>query len=341
MGEIDTNLTHPVDGFDPLMQTEKIAFDRGQLVDCASCSRRNPPSRLSCLYCGAPLDVERLDVATIDQRLRRPDPWELGFSVVSTAGASGEPADLSAVANLVSLEIDDLRAILSAPVALPICRLESEPQASAVQKLLADSGVESTVVSDTLLAANKPPVRLAGIEFRDSDIAVTTFNTREQLVIPLTDVVLLLKGTIAVSNVDQMEKRKGGKGYFRGDAWTVFDDPILDIYSKADATGYRIVSVGFDFSCLRSEKALTSAENFEALIKRLSAICHRSKTITDFASMRELLGRVWEVEIRRESKGLQVTGFGKRDVVSVLSTSNLEQFTKFSRLQRYLYEIQT
>src|SRR6185369_17538558 len=37
------------------------AFSASELVQCGACSRTNPPTRASCLYCGAALEVTELN----------------------------------------------------------------------------------------------------------------------------------------------------------------------------------------------------------------------------------------------------------------------------------------
>jgi hypothetical protein len=48
------------------------------------------------------------------------------------------------------------------------------------------------------------------------------------------------------------------------------------------------------------------------------------------------LNRVWEVEEKRDSKGLQRKSFGGMNLESIITVSNLAQFNKYSRLQRHL-----
>ena len=100
--------------------------------------------------------------------------------------------------------------------------------------------------------------------------------------------------------------------------------------------GYRVFTSGFDFSCLGDEKGLLASDNLKRLTSKLASLSSNAKLVHEYRSVRQSLGSVWEPEIRRDTKGLQRTGFGKREFGSVMTTSNLEQFTKFSRLQRHL-----
>ena len=337
MNKTDQRGSDLLDGFDASVQSKKVAFDSHQLVECASCRRRNPPNRAECLYCGFGLEGEVMPAVELDFKFRRPNTGELGgVLLVSVPHDKQDSPNLLSAARLLSMDPKDLQTILDASVPLPICHIEGEKEASSLQNLLEDAGVKCTMVSDESLQANVPPVRLAGIRFLEKELVFTSFNSHEQLVIPNDQILLLVEGFISVSRVEQTEKRKGHQSHIQDESSAIFDDAILDIYTVNDATGFRVLPTGFDYSALENKKTLIAAENLKELTRRLSSACTSSRTVSGFRSFRESLGRVWDAEVRRESNGLRVTGFGKREIGSVLSTSNLQQFTKFSRLQRLL-----
>ena len=336
MGQNEHSTTDPEKGFDPSIQSEKIAFDNRDMVECSACTRNNPPNRLACLYCGEMLDVDRLQPSALKPVRQASEAGGAAFSVISVPFSTDESTDISAAARLLSLDHLVMQTIISAAVRLPLSRVASESEAGALRKLLSGHGVESVVVDERSLGAEKPPIRLAGVEFLDSEVMVSTFNSRETIRIPYQEVVLMVEGVIAVNKVDQTERRRGGKSRTGSETFTAFDEPILDIYSSKDTKGFRIVTSGFDFSCLGARKSLIAGDNLKELILQLSNACPNVKIIDGYRSLRAPIGQVWEVEMRRDAKGLQVTGFGKREISSVLSTNNLDQFTRFSRLQRLL-----
>jgi hypothetical protein len=336
MAEENQNTNNPTSGFDPSIQSEKLAFDPQQMVKCQSCSRSNPPNRLACLYCGSVLIVEPLAAENIKPVLRKPDVWEAGYNLISTPLSNLGTVNVGGAAKILSLELAVLESILSTPLPLPVGRYQSEIDAGAVRKLLAGLGVQTVIVGDQALSEEKPPTRLAGVYFLDTQIALITFNSREEYVIPIADIILMVEGVVSVSRVDQVEKRKlGGKSQSLGEVSTIYDEPILDVYSRNDTEGFRIQTSGFDFSCLGDEKGLLAGENLKKLTAKLAMVSTNAKLVSDYRSLRPVLGNVWEIEMRRDPKGLQHTGFGKREFGSVTSTSNLGQFTKFSRLQRH------
>jgi hypothetical protein len=70
------------------------------------------------------------------------------------------------------------------------------------------------------------------------------------------------------------------------------------------------------------------------LVARLRKFAPEAKFVGDYPAVREMLGFVWENEQKKESQGLKRRSFSKFDLSSVTTSSNLQQFTKYSRLQR-------
>ena len=78
---------------------------------------------------------------------------------------------------------------------------------------------------------------------------------------------------------------------------------------------------------------MVAVENMRRLVVALKEYAPQAKLVSDYAKVSHALGGVWEVEARKDPQGLQRAGFGKVEFGSVASTSNLRQFTKYSRLQ--------
>jgi hypothetical protein len=318
--------------FDPLIQTEKIAFDPEAMIACERCGRMNPPNRLKCIYCAMELEIASTDL--VKPSLRKLELWEKGFNVIVRAKIA-EP-DVDAIAELMSMERDEVTKILDS-TSLPIARVESEREASIVQERLAGYGVDCLIVGDADLAPEKPPIRLSAIEFLESGLAVTDLNTRERTEIERSEFVLLVSGVITSARVESLEKkRRGGESKPLDEAEMTSDEALLDIYTSADPIGFRINLSGFDFSCLADEKGLLAGENMRILTMRLVEHVPNARFVDDYADVRPSLDIVWELEARRDSKGLQPMGFGKAKFGAVASSSNLNQFTKYSRLQWHL-----
>ena len=117
--------------FDPLIQTENIAFDPKELIACSGCGRMNPPNRFNCLYCAKEIEINIEKGAVIKPTLRKLELWERGFNIIVREKAA--ETDIVKIAQFLSMELSDLRAILDANTALPLARVESENEAALIQ----------------------------------------------------------------------------------------------------------------------------------------------------------------------------------------------------------------
>jgi hypothetical protein len=304
------------------------------MIGCEACERMNPPNRLKCIYCGKALAIAVKDAASIKPTWRKLELWERGYNLI-TRERLPQP-DVAGAASFLLVEPDSVSAILDAGTPLPMARVESEKEATIVQDRLSQFGIACSVVSDADLAADKPPVRLSSVEFLEGRLALTDFNTGERNEIDAAEFRLFVTGMICVDRVDSIEKkRRGGKTRLIDETATASDEMLLDLYA-CDKIGYRVHLAGFDFSCLGEDKGLLAGENLRRLIVRLAEHLPNAKLVTDYPSVKHVLDHVWEMEARKHSKGLQRAGFGKVEFGSTASSNNINQFTKYSRLQWHL-----
>lgn len=321
--------------FDPRIQTEKLAFDPKELVSCGGCGRTNPPNRLKCLYCARELEIRIENTEAIRPILRKLEIWERVWNVI--VREIGSQADTGKIAQFLSMDAADLTAILDAGTPLPLARVESEREAAILLTRMERLGLKCMIVSDADLAADKPPVRLGRIDLPNDRIELKDFNTGKTTEVESDDLVLIVPGLITARRVDTLEKkRRRGQKKLLDETTTATDETILDIYSRHDRNGYRVHLAGFDFSCLGEDKGLLAVENLRRLVVALKEHAPNAKLVNDYTSVRHALGNVWEIESRSDPQGLQRAGFGKVEFGNVASTSNLMQFTKYSRLQWHL-----
>lgn len=337
MADIAENQPTDRPQFDPRIQSEDIAFKPDEMQACTACTRLNPPTRLKCLYCGNQLEIRPENALRIRPELRKLEAWERGYNVILREPNSAVKANLSKIASFLSMEPDDIGVILNAAASLPLARVESETEANLIVTGLADLGLKCSILADSDIADEKLPVRISNIELSDDSIAVTDFNTRKVTVIETGDLALIIPGLLTTARVDSIEKKKrGGASKLIDETMTSSDESILDIYSRQDPIGFRVHLTGFDFSCLGPDKGLIAVENMRRLVTVLKEHAPDAKLVADYRSVRAALGHVWEIESRKDAQGLQRSGFGKKEFGSVASTSNLRQFTKYSRLQWHL-----
>ncbi len=322
--------------FDPAIQTENIAFTAQEMVACDSCGRMNPPNRSNCLYCAHGLAVSADQAADKEFIGRNLDGWERGFNVIFVR-KTGAETNVKKATEVLRFDISTLAEILETEIPLPIARVESEIEAGVIRDRLEQNGLTCAVVSDDDLRIDKPHVRLSGIEFLVDKFALVNFNTGKKTIIDYSDLSLIVSGSLTKGRVDSLEKkRRHGKTKLIDEMATSSDEHIVDLYIRVDATGFRINRAGFDFSCLGDAKTLLASENIQRLIDELIIRSSNAKHIISYDRVKNLIGDVWELESRKDSGGLQRSGFGKVEFGSVASTSNLTQFNKFSRLQWHL-----
>ncbi len=319
------------------LRSENIGFQPEEMKTCPKCGKANPPTRPACFYCLAGLEIaESADnIGKLERRVL--ETWENGFNIIYLPGLSMlRTPDISLIARYLSVEADLLKSVLECESPMPIARLESETEAAAAVELLSNAGLVCRTVSDAALRADKLPVRLRALEFRDGCLILTVFNTNEKREVPTHEILLIVTGTIFESKTETVEKRKKKEQKILFETQTSNDGALIDIYTKDEPNGYRISIKGFDFSCLGAEMGLVAGENIGRLIAVLKNWASEAKFVSDYNAARELLDTIWETERRKDTSGLQPAGFGGAEVIKIESSNNLQQFTKYSRLQRNL-----
>jgi hypothetical protein len=322
---------------DVSIEPEIRGFKPEEMISCPNCERKSPPTRLKCFYCGAELPVSAEQAEFIKPQPRKMEAWEKGFNLIILPNAQTyDDAALREVAGMTRLENEDLRKLVDAQKPLPLTRAESEKEAEIIAKRLSEIGFESLVLSDEDLKIEIVTRRLRGIEFRDDKLVLILFNSDEIAEIRREDLNLIVTGAIFERRIETTEQRKKRENKVLETTETSADELLIDIYAPGDAFGYRIVSSGFDFSCLETEKGILARENIRKLVEKLRAFAPRAKFVGDYLQIRDVLGQVWEAEEKRDSRGLQRKSFGRFDLGNVTTINNLSQFTKYSRLQRHL-----
>lgn len=317
------------------IRSEEIGFAPDAMIACAKCGRSNPPNRPDCMYCGAAREGStaepRLDLRVLES-------WENGFNVFVTNSGAGDARESAAqmLAGLLLTEPAVMLSILESRLVLPVARLESKTQAEIITGKLARFGIETRVLRDDVLALGQKPVRLRGLEFDEEALVLKFFGKSETERLRRDDLGLIVSGIILEGRTESLGKRKSRRTVTRSETLTSSDEPVIDIYSRQSRTGWRIRASGFDFSCIGADKSLLVAENMERLISKLANYSPTAKVVHDYAKIRSLLEHCWPSEARKDALGLQRTGFVRRDLSTVLTTNNLVQLTKYSRLQWHL-----
>lgn len=320
------------------IQTENIAFKSEEMIRCAQCERTSPPNRRECFYCGAALEISEEQSQFLKPNLRKLEAWEKGYNLIFLPGAqTSEETKTAEIARLLKIEKENLKKIVEARKPLPLARVESKQEAEIAQKRLSELGAETLILSDEILAVEKPTRRLRGIEFFEGKLILILFNQDEIVEIPNDDLALIVAGATFERRIEATEKyNKKGENKILDATETASDESLIDVYSRSDATGYRILSKGFDFSGLEANKGILATGNMKKLTENLRQFAPNAKLINDYLQVREFLADVWAVEQKNDSQGLKRESFGKFNLGNVTTVSNLLQFTKYSRLQWHL-----
>jgi hypothetical protein len=320
------------------LTAEDISFKADEMIACEKCSRTNAPNRLKCMYCGAELSLSAEQSARVTPHLRKLENWENGFNLIYLP--QGEKFEADAIAGIGKITgmtvFSHPDSFFELQKPLPLARVESVNEALIVQNRLQEFGLQTKIVSDESLAAEVQPKRLRGLEFQDEKILLILFNNDEVEEIGAKSLNLIVSGVVYEKAVQSTEARKKGETKILEATETASDEILIDIYTQENANGYRILTKGFDFSCLGAEKGILARENIKRLIEKLQQVAPEAKLIDDYTTVRNLVGEIWEVEQRKDSQGLTRQRFGKFDLSSVSSSSNLQQFTKYSRLQWHI-----
>ncbi len=332
MEEEIENLNEQVDGFP--VRSETLGFRPEQMSACGKCGKANPPNRSQCLYCAAELDVAPEYAAEVKLKLHPLEDWEPGHNVVVLPGLKSHSSTVAEkIASVFGLNIDLVKVSVSSPTPTPLMRVESEAQSETARERLEIFGIRAAVVSDRSLKSDVPPVRLRGLEFENNKLKAIPFNTTGIIDLSAEQIVLIVTGAIFELKTEATMKRKKKETLRVDEMQTSTDLPVVDFYAKDESTGFRITVNGFDFSCLGDDKGMLAAENLAKLVKKLKTFSTNVVLIEDYISKRNLLDVVWEPKRSVDSKGIHSAGFGKVAFATGSRTSNVQQFTKYSRLQ--------
>jgi hypothetical protein len=310
------------------------AFSASELVQCGACARANPPTRANCLYCGAVLEINELNLAPATAQETETSS-DVSFHVVAIAAVQiAEPA-LSQLAELLNVKPAELRSLRTHPAGAPMFAVNSEKQAQIVAERLGEHGVRTQIISDKQLALETPPVAVSGLEIRDDAVVGTLGRSNQTVAASWDEITLIVSGRLYFETREIDQKRTRAQQVI-DEREILIDEAVLDIYARGDDHGWRIRAGNFDFSCLGQNKKLTAFENFTSLTSLLRE--HATAAVFDewYVRLRGALNGVWPTESSARAKERRRTAFDKFES-SVTSIDNQLQFTRYSRLLRYLH----
>lgn len=312
------------------LTAEPVGFAADEMVDCKKCSKRNPPNRLNCLYCAAPLGVSPGVLQRNKLALKVLEHWENGVNIVINGAATSQA--ISEAATILGIDDELLRPICEARFPLPIARVETSA-AGPIKELLAGTGVECRLVTDEELSGTVPPVRLREVRKTEDIIEFVAFNTGDVISVASEEITHIVTGSLYRSLTRVVEKHSRKERKLLDEAQTSEDEAVIDIYTAGNRLGFRVMQHGFDFSVLGTERDILAGKNMVKLATRLASFATDIRFLDSYNEVRPFLGNVWPPEDRKDPQGIRRSGLGRLDLSSVRSSSNLLQFNKYSRLQ--------
>jgi hypothetical protein len=325
----------------PVEPSEPLGFAAEQMIRCEECLRANPPTRVSCLYCVAPLPLTESSARLRKPVLRQPEKHQLGYSNILLPVQNEVATEvISDVAALLKLSSENVKQLLSQSVPMPVARTASREESELVTLRLRDLGLSCVTVSDEELGLTSSDIvlkRVRAISFADENLQLFHSGTEETKV-SWSDVILILPARLVETRLEIKERMTRKSENEVLDTSEFFrDEAVIDFYTTMDSFTWRVNATGFDFSCLGSEKALVANENIGRLQRLIVAKAVNARFDDSYSRVRNLLELAWSTQAEMQSSGWRRERPGKLSVGMATTKSNESQFTRYSRLRRYLF----
>jgi len=194
------------------------------------------------------------------------------------------------------------------------------------------------VISDAdLMADTAWQKRARAFEFTDGELVASGGGGGETWRVAWEAVTLLVEGRLFTRQIEVAERRgrKGESEMLHAREMTT-DEAVLDIHTKQKELSLRIASRSFDFSCLGELKSLVTVENFSRLVEVVRQRSKRASYDDSYNRVRRALACAWPLDQRTEARGWNRSHPGRVSTEAVTTSDNEMQFTRYSRLQRYL-----
>ena len=324
----------------PVEPTEPQRFSAEQMIRCEACLRANPPTRVSCLYCVAPLPLTEASARLRKPVLRPPEKHQSGYNnILLPAEQAVSESVITGAASLLKLSVENVRDVLALREPLPVTRTASREEAELVSERLRELGLESLFVSDDELGNVVRRVR--SMTFDDDLFTIHQAGSVEQTRVLWSEIVLIVPGRLFETKLEIKERMTRKSENEILDTSQFFrDEDVVDFYTAINSSTWRVGANGFDFSCLGREKALVVNENMRKLRALLVEKSVNAKVDDSYARVRNVLELAWTTQPETQSSGWRRERPGMLSVGMSTIRSNEVQFTRYSRLRYYLSKYQ-
>ena len=326
----------------PVEPSEPQGFPAEQMIRCEECLRANPPTRVSCLYCVAPLPTTEFSARLRKPVLRPPERHQSGYSnVLMPPDTAISDETIDAAGTLLKLTPESLQQVLSARIPLPVARTASREEAELVRDRLSDLGLDCLLISDRELGLSETGVkRVKSLAFDDTYLTIQLAGMVEKTTIQWTDVILIVPGRLFETRFEITERmtRKPEKEILETSEF-FRDEAVIDFYVGGHDVTWRINATGFDFKCLESDKTLIANENIGKLQRVIVARSVNANVDESYSRVRNVLELAWTTQPETQSSGWRRERPGKLSVGMATIKSNETQFTRYSRLRYYIHRL--
>ena len=309
------------------------------MIRCDDCLRANPPTRVTCLYCGAPLPVTESSARLRKPVLRQPEKHQQGYNnIIVPPDRSVADETINKAAALLKLSPENIRAFMSQSAPTPVARTASREEAELVTERLRDLGLACTTLSDEDLGlsfSENTVKRVKAMQFEEGFLTIQLAGG-EKIEVAWADVILIVPGRLMETRVEITERLTRNPEKELLDTSEYFrDETVIDFYTASHPFTWRVGANGFDFSCLENEKTLTANENIARLQRVFVARAVSAQWDDSYPRVRNLLEFAWSTQQENQSSGWRRSAPGKLSVGLSTTKTNESQFTRYSRLRYY------
>ena len=319
------------------IRSKEEEFSEAEMIACGNCGRKSPPNRIDCIYCGAEVAQNSDNRSRLSPVLREPVEDQPAVTlVISSRPDEFDDAAIKTLQTITKLDDELIEIVATAPMPMPISLTEAGEAVDIAVERIGESGFSSELIGDEGFGLEEPPVRLRRFESVDSgELAFIHFNNDEIDRIASDEVTTIVCGFISENKYESKEKHKRKKGIDKviGSTEANEREGVIDIYTSSAPRGYRVLEKSFDFSFLGSEKDYLASKNFAKTLEFVKDWAGDERFDESYDDLKPLLDEVWTPVARDDTKDIKMTGFGNFEKKRVVSSTNEDQFLRFSRLR--------
>src|SRR5260370_28208652 len=149
-------------------------------------------------------------------------------------------------------------------------------------------------------------------------------NSSDKVTARWDELTLLVAGRMHLNRQESEERKRRGRKQTVDSRHLSSDESVLDLYAQSDEVNWRIHANSFDFSCLGSAKAVTTFENFAALVSLLRERAPNAQLDDSYNQARPALATVLPVE-QQTGKGEQRQSPAGTIYVGTVTTTDSEE----------------